>query len=495
MWFVAHALAAELPDVGPVDRYRVDVPDWPGALATSERGSVLLEPPPAGTPWRVEEAPVPDAYFAEEAVDALRADVWQSAGVTGAGVKVAVFDVQWFGAEAWADELGDFRTQDCEAHRSCDVPMDTLRPRYTFEEGAHGVACAEVIHDIAPDAELHLVRVNGQTTFENAVEWAVREQIDVVSMSMSFFNGSFHDGTGGLNEAVDRLIDGGVLLVNSAGNYASEHWEGTLRDDDGDGILEFPWGEYFPMYYGAGPHTPTVAWDQFGRCGDTDLDVVVIERDGDVLAVAEGTQAEDADGCSPVERATFEAPEKEWYWIQVIKRRGDGDVRVSVYARGGSAWATTPGSLADPASHPAAFTVGAVRAAGYAQNGAESFSSVGPTHAGHPKPDIAGPDGLTTAIYGPVGFYGTSAATPAVAGAVALVLSQDDTLDPFGAAARLAANAMGGPDPWEAPDGELGAGRARLPLASPDGGVCGGSGSAALVPCLLLLPRYRRRRV
>src|SRR6185436_15173116 len=104
------------------------------------------------------------------------------------------------------------------------------------------VACAQVIHDIAPGAQLYLVRVNGQTTLENAAAWAVREGIDVVSMSMSFFNNSFHDGTGGINATVDTLTAGGVLLVNSAGNYAEEHWTGDFDDPDGDGDADFEWG-------------------------------------------------------------------------------------------------------------------------------------------------------------------------------------------------------------------------------------------------------------
>ena len=60
-----------------------------------------------------------------------------------------------------------------------------------------------------------------------------------------------------------------------------------------------------------------------------------------------------------------------------------------------------------------------MRGIDYLENGAESFSSWGPNHDGEPKPDIAAPDGLTTSSYGPTGFYGTSAAAPAAAAAIA----------------------------------------------------------------------------
>ena len=140
---------------------------------------------------------------------------WHAAGIDGSGVKIAVFDIQWFGLEQHPT-LSSLSNHDCFGHRSCALPIDTLRPQFAFETGKHGIACAEVVQAIAPGAELHLVRVNGLTALENAVAWAVREEMDLVSMSMSFFSESFYDGTGSINSA-DALVDAGILLVNSAG--------------------------------------------------------------------------------------------------------------------------------------------------------------------------------------------------------------------------------------------------------------------------------------
>lgn len=478
------------------DRVRVDVPDWPGALSTSASGSVLLAPPPPGTPWRYEDAPVVDTFVAREAVEALAVLPWAEAGAGGAGVKVAVFDVQWFNAALAMEELGSPVTHDCETQRSCEAPMDTLRPRFTWEEGSHGVACAEVIHDLAPGAELHLVRVNGLTTFENAVEWAIREQIDVVSMSMSFFNNSFHDGSGPLNDAAARLGENGVLLVTSAGNYAQEHWSGGWVDADRDGFMEFEGGsEYLPVYLGEGGGSAYVTWDEFSRCGRNDLDVVAVNRDGEIIGRAEGLQEADADSCWPVERISMYADQEDWAWIRVFRKRGAGNVEVSVLSRGSRLYGANGGSLADPASSLGAFTVGAVRADGYAHNGPESFSSRGPTHAGNPKPDIAGPDGLSTLTYGPTGFYGTSAATPAVAGAIALALGEAPDSTAREVADRLAGNAMSERFTWQAADPGLGAGRARLWEVDAEARrVCGTEGGAAIAAPLLWWVRSRRSR-
>lgn len=492
--FLAAASAAELPEVGPYDRYRVDVPGWEGAEATSTTGSVLLAPPPPGVPYRVEEAPVPDAYVPYETFEALAVPPWHEEGVDGAGVKVAVFDVQWFNAELEAAELGAYTTHDCQAHLSCDVEMDTLRPRYSFEEGSHGVACAQLIRDLAPGVELHLVRVNGGTTLENAGAWAAREGIDVISMSMSFFNTSFYDGTGPVSGAVGHTVGAGPFFVGSAGNYAEEHWDGPFEDEDGDDALDFPWGSgYLPVYLGAPSASVLVNWDEYDVCGDTDFDAYVYAQDGTLVGKGEARQDPTADSCAPVERVGAYVENTGWYYLQIRRVRGEGGTRVAVYARGGAVYEPTPGGLADPASSPSTFSVGAVRVGGYAFNGPEAFSSTGPTHAGVAKPDIAGPDGVTTSIYGSWGFYGTSAATPAVAGLIALVMDREG-VDAATAARMLQANAISDRATWEDWDGELGAGRARLwPLDA--GGACGGAAGAwAIVPGLLWIPRRRKKQ-
>lgn len=493
MLWISIAIAADRPDVGPFDRFRVEVASYPGAEASSELGSVLLAPPTEDIPFSIEEAPVPDAFIAEEAIEAIRIQPWHDANITGKGVRLAVFDVQWFGAMLVDEELGEVNTWDCQAHRSCAIPMDTLRPRYTFEEGSHGVACAEVVRDIAPGVELNLVRVNGQTTLENAAQWAADEGIDVVSMSMSFFNNSYYDGGGAINSAVDRMRRGGVLLVNSAGNYAEEHWDAEFWDPDADGDHNFPWGtSTLPVYYGAGDVTVYLSWDQFRSCGDTDLDAILYDSAGRVLGRADDVQDTEAKFCTPVERVSASIPEKGWYYLKVLRKSGDPHLRFSVFAREGAVWKPTSGSVADPASSVSAWTVGAVRADGYLDNAAESFSSHGPTHGGVNKPNISGPDGLSSFTYGTVGFYGTSASTPAVAATVALVMEANPGWTAFEAADWLEANALTERSVWEPADGELGVGKLRLPLPDAQGGGCQRSGGAALLLMGLVLPRRRR---
>ena len=466
---------------------RVDVPDHPDAVVTSRRGSALPAPPDEpGLRWRLEPVPEIDGAVADAAIDALRAGPWHAAGFTGEGVHVAVFDIQFQGWELRADELGVVSTHDCFAHPSCDPPIDGLRPRSSLELGAHGVACAEVVHDVAPGARLSLVRVSGLTSLENAVDWSIREGVDVISMSLSFFNESFYDGTGPVNDLMDDLEAAGVLMVTSAGNSAGEHWAGDFVDADLDGWLDTPDPRGIPISWGSGIRRLNLVWDEFDACGRSDLDVRVLDERGRVVGRAERPQRARADDCQPVERVDVTAAEEGWFFVQIHRTRGSGALRLDLTARGGSVEGGVPeGSITDPGNHPSVFTVGAARARGYSDAALEGFSSRGPTHGGLPKPDVVGPNGLTTLTYGADGFFGTSASTPAVVGAIALLMSEDPRLGARGAAERLRDTAVRHGPTWEAPDPGLGAGRVVLP---PPGAGEVGCAPGQVLPMGLLVP-------
>lgn len=530
---LACSLALASPTMEEIDRWelvRVDVPDHPEAIGGSATASVLLAPPSDGSPWRVEEVPEIDLELLDEQPDtgevllpeegdalvgvgtwrawegeaAMHLAAWHEAGFDGSypdgsGVKVAIFDVQWLGVEDHPEELGEVHTRDCWAHRSCELPMNTLEPRFSWEIGSHGRGCAEIVRDLAPGVELYLVRVNTVTSLENAVDWAVREGIDVVSMSMSFFNNSFYDGTGPVVDLMDRLHAGGVMMVTSAGNYADEHWGGPFDDPDGDGVHDFFADRTtLPIYYSsAATRRITLLWDEFSDCGRTDLDATVYLGDGTVVGRASRVQDPDDESCSPVERITVQMPYEGWAYLAIERARGVGVVDMDLIARSGAVWNGVPaGSITDPGTHPDVLTVGAVRAAGYAFNGPEVFSSVGPTNGGFPKPDLTAPDGISSSIYGPSAFYGTSAASPSATAAIAVLMSAEPGIDAFEAADRLKGHLLSDRDTWQEQDPGLGRGRIRL--AAPDADLASPSGctgrreTALLLPALVLLPIRRR---
>ena len=57
--------------------------------------------------------------------------------------------------------------------------------------------------------------------------------------------------------------------------------------------------------------------------------------------------------------------------------------------------------------------------------------SRGPTKDGRIKPDFGAPDGVSTETYGPMGFFGTSAASPHTAGSIALLVGRLGLTNPM----------------------------------------------------------------
>src|SRR4051812_34820529 len=92
------------------------------------------------------------------------ADAWHAAGVRGRGVKVAVLDT---GFRGYRDHLG--------RELPATVKVKSFRHDADLEarDSNHGVACAEVIHTLAPDAELLFANwePDHPETFLAAVAW------------------------------------------------------------------------------------------------------------------------------------------------------------------------------------------------------------------------------------------------------------------------------------------------------------------------------------
>jgi hypothetical protein len=77
-------------------------------------------------------------------------------------------------------------------------------------------------------------------------------------------------------------------------------------------------------------------------------------------------------------------------------------------------------SLLAPADSRSVVAVGAI---GWATDSLADYSSRGALEGSPVKPELCGATGVTTRVYGPEAFHGTSAATPHVAGAAALLAS------------------------------------------------------------------------
>ena len=68
----------------------------------------------------------------------------------------------------------------------------------------HGTACAEIIHNVAPGAQLLLAKTSTVLEVEKAVEWLTAQHVDIISTSIGWIGISPGDGTGRLPDLIEQ---------------------------------------------------------------------------------------------------------------------------------------------------------------------------------------------------------------------------------------------------------------------------------------------------
>lgn len=373
-----------------------------------------------------------DAIAGEE-VNASNAAASIQKGWTGKGVNIAIIDGGFKGYEARIAE-GELPAS-LKTRNFCDDGFTELTE--------HGTAVAEIVHEMAPRAQLYLICVEFSEDLIQAERYARSVGAKIISHSASSFYGR-GDGApipGTAGEAIAEARRSGVLWVNSAGNYAQNHWTGTFTDANANGFLDFALGSD-----GNGIVLDTdeylcalLRWDEWPVAAD-DYDLFLLNQAGAPVA---GSQSRQTGTQPPIEVLSDPAdPEqcfrnrgaRALFYLAIFSFKATATPRLDMFALTSSPlqYPVPAGSLGDPGASPFSFTAGAV----CWQNGAlEPYSSQGPTIDGRLKPDIAGQDANSGKTYGPfsgcgtgdTGFLGTSAAAPAVSGAAALVKEENPT--------------------------------------------------------------------
>jgi hypothetical protein len=343
----------------------------------------------------------------------------QLSGVTGAGVRVAVVDLGFAGLS--------------DAIAAGELPGGTIAVDFSGTgieaDTAHGVGVAEHLMDMAHDVDLYCIKVSDEVDLQNAADYCRDNGISVANHSVGWVIASYYDGTGPINSIINdsRAIDG-VFWAVAAGNDAQRHWRGGWSDNDNDDILAFSGGdERLGLTTTSSVGYVFLNWDQYGN-SVTDLDLRVVDKRGRTVAASTGTQTGLQD---PAEALAFTYNTKrDPYSIVVNVYSGSpAGLNMTVFSfYNDLEYADAASSMMDPANAPGAFTVAAIDQSDWGVSDApESFSSQGPTNDGRPKPEITAPDGTTSWTYGNQASFGTSFSSPTVAGAAALLFSQDLT--------------------------------------------------------------------
>ncbi|MGI5413787.1 S8 family peptidase [Streptomyces chartreusis] len=147
------------------------------------------------------------------------ATVLADRNATGRGIRVCVVDSGIEGdhpavgpvGSSWAvmKEGGNIRVEKCNAGDIC----------------GHGTACAGIIRKLAPECELHSVRVLGKLYSGTAdvllegLRWSIQQRFDVINLSLSTTRFRFAEE---LRALADEAYFNGTLIVASAHNTPVE---------------------------------------------------------------------------------------------------------------------------------------------------------------------------------------------------------------------------------------------------------------------------------
>ncbi|MFO7742593.1 MAG: S8 family serine peptidase [Anaerolineae bacterium] len=370
-----------------------------------------------------------------EGFDVINGPAWHAAGHTGAGVKVGIIDA---GFEGYSALLGTDLPAAVTVKNFVDGETDGQVDGTT----KRGTACAEIIHDIAPEASLYLAKVATDLDLQEAVTWLIDEEVDVISTSLSLYNATPGDGTGYLADLVQDAREAGILWVTAAGDDREAHWGGAYYDPEDKGTHHYSDNRNV-NYFGSGDGTPYaipegnlvgvfLRWDDWVNV-DQDYDLVLLRWNGsswDPIAAGQDDQ-DGSPGQTPTEfAAAVTSGDPTPYGFVILRIDSDRDVNLEVFAPGLARLDEIlhARSLVNLADAPGAMTVAALDVnSPYPQ---EPYSAEGPTNGpggaetgGFTKPDIAAFANVSTESYGSTNkFCGTGAATPHVAGAAALVL-------------------------------------------------------------------------
>jgi Subtilase family len=423
-------------------------------LAGCSRSDSIAQQASSSTEQTTPEGLSPDQLVApaklrKELFDVLGVQRWHEQGLRGKGVKVAILDS---GFRNYRSFLGK--------GLPAQVTVQSFRKDGNLEarDSQHGIYCGEVVHALAPEAELLLVNwePDSPPAFLQAVRWVKSQGAKIFSCSLIMPNWSDGEGGGEVHRGFQPLLGDGsspsdVLCFASAGNTAQRHWCGLYAPKEG-----------WHCWNGTSTENVVQAWGQ---------ERIAVELYGPVrshyeLVVHRQTTGElvgkailRVDSTKACGRAVvlFEPEPKASYTVRV---HGLENVAIKegfhLVVLGGSLQHTlSQGSIPFPGDGASVVAVGAVDA----QKQRLQYSSCGP-NSRVPKPDFVATVPFPSLCQARP-FAGTSAAAPQAAGVAAMLWSrhQDWTPNQIYQAMRDAAVDLGP----RGHDWETGYGLIRLP--------------------------------
>ncbi len=399
-------------------------------------------------------------------------DLRAAQGVDGTGVTVGVISdgiagLQTAVASGDLPATSETRSSGVLTATSGGVIAQSFRSDGNLEGfgsiGAEGTAMLEIVHDIAPGAQLRFANFSTHLEFMAAVDFLASVS-DVVVDDIGFF-GRQTDGTSDVSTNTSNALNDNSnpirSYVTSVGNSATRHYEGAFAAGiDGMSATGFP-----GALHAFGPTSNTtdalnlgtqaystvrltsgqaavvwLVWAEAAGASTADYDLFLQDSGGAIVASSTAINATTGSAAEAVGVA-YSGPGSIDLKIliqnydnvslsrnlELVVFPGTTELPNGTYLN----YNTIAGSVgAQSDAGGGVLSVGAINASDAGANDIADYSSRGPTGDGRIKPDITAIDGVDVSGAGgfPSTFSGTSAAAPHVAGLSALLLEHQPSL-------------------------------------------------------------------
>lgn len=359
--------------------------------------------------------------YSSQGLQVIGAHTWmQLPQVAGQdNVSIGIVDI---GFDKYDEIIGE------ELPRQENIITRNFRADDDFKATEHGTAVAEIISDFVPNAKIYLTAISTAGELAEAIDWLRSQNVIAISGSIGS-SWRAGDGTGSPEyDTIDAAANANIAPIFAAGNEGMEHWQrSNFYNPDGDRWLNFAENDElncFPAEEGL-EITLLLEWYDWPASA-RDYDLYLYRWPSmSLVGSSEGLQ----NGLQePVEYIDIIAPATGTYCAAIRHFSGPTDVPLEMFVTSPSCggytacfdYSVPSGSIGAPADGRNAIAVGAVV---WDTLDLAPYSSRGPTHDGRLKPDISAPTHVDTYAYGTQGFLftGTSAATPHVTGAIALM--------------------------------------------------------------------------
>ncbi len=395
---------------------------------------------------------------------------WNQAKYKGSSVKVGILDGGFVGiSELMGKELPEAINSRCYSSNfqytenvitDCEITTN------------HGTSVAEIIFDVAPEAEIYVSNPSTPAAMRDAVEWMVYNGVDVINHSMGWYWDGPGDGTSPRSDSplhsVDFAVENGIVWVNGVGNEAKSTWFGNFSDIDKDSLLDFNVGSNsnFIQLNKLKSTTLQLRWEDSWDAAESDLNIYLYPFGKSISeSVAWSTSVQSGlKGQIPLEVITYQPKESGRFSFSIEGKSGPfpGWVQVQAFTSENLGIYSQGFSISNPAesSNEGLISVGAANL--NSPSNINPNSGLGPTTDGRIKPDLVGPDGLNTESRGV--WSGSSQSSAFVTGLIALVRERFPEFTPIEVARylKIAADPRG-----QKPNNTWGYGFVRLPFLEP----------------------------